>query len=151
MRMLSQEEEADEGKEVTWEDQQRINTFSKLNTRVRSLAEKMDNLKVSIRDWEFARAILTSNSLLQQEKEALDDLAMELELADEDQPVLYKVGEAFLQLPHPRAMKRLESDQAQVDGEIDNLTGVVDECERDMKALKVALYARFGSAINLDE
>jgi hypothetical protein len=28
-------------------------------------------------------------SSLQQEKEALDDLAMELELADEDQPVLY--------------------------------------------------------------
>jgi hypothetical protein len=26
---------------------------------------------------------------LQQEKEALDDLAMELELADEDQPVMY--------------------------------------------------------------
>jgi prefoldin subunit 4 len=71
------------------EDQQRINTFSKLNTRVRSLAEKMNNLKVSVRDWEFARAVLISNSLLQQEKEALDDLAMELELADEDQPVLY--------------------------------------------------------------
>jgi hypothetical protein len=35
--------------------------------------------------------VLTSNFLpsLQQEKEALDDLAMELELADEDQPVLY--------------------------------------------------------------
>jgi hypothetical protein len=27
--------------------------------------------------------------MLQQEKEALDDLSMELELADEDQPVLY--------------------------------------------------------------
>ena len=27
--------------------------------------------------------------MLQQEKEALDDLAMELELADEDQPVQY--------------------------------------------------------------
>ena len=27
--------------------------------------------------------------MLQQEKEALDDLNMELELADEDQPVLY--------------------------------------------------------------
>ena len=26
---------------------------------------------------------------VQQEKEALDDLAMELELADEDEPVLY--------------------------------------------------------------
>ncbi|KAH9176793.1 Prefoldin subunit 4 [Lactarius sanguifluus] len=148
MRMLSQEEEADDGKEVTWEDQQRINTFSKLNTRVRSLAEKMNNLK--------------------QEKEAFDDLAMELELADEDQPVLYdrlhdvaacclilahsyKVGEAFLHLPHHRAMKRLERDQAQVDEEIAKLTGVVDQCEQDMKALKVELYGRFGSAINLDE
>ncbi|KAH9083918.1 Prefoldin subunit 4 [Lactarius deliciosus] len=131
MRMLSQEEEADDGKEVTWEDQQRINTFSKLNTRVRSLAEKMNNLK--------------------QEKEAFDDLAMELELADEDQPVLYKVGEAFLHLPHHRAMKRLERDQAQVDEEIAKLTGVVDQCEQDMKALKIELYGRFGSAINLDE
>ncbi|KAH9046907.1 Prefoldin subunit 4 [Lactarius hengduanensis] len=131
MRMLSQEEEADDGKEVTWEDQQRINTFSKLNTRVRSLAEKMNNLK--------------------QEKEAFDDLGMELELADEDQPVLYKVGEAFLHLPHHRAMKRLERDQAQVDEEIAKLTGVVDQCEQDMKALKIELYGRFGSAINLDE
>ncbi|KAH9985343.1 Prefoldin subunit-domain-containing protein [Russula vinacea] len=129
MRMLSQEEEADDGKEVTWEDQQRINTFSKLNTRVRSLAEKVNGLK--------------------QEKEALDDLTMELELADETS--LYKVGEAFIHLPHHRAMKRLESDQAQVDGEIAKLTDVVDQCERDMKALKVTLYARFGNAINLDE
>lgn len=105
---------------------------------------------------------------MQQEKEALDDLATELELADEDQPVLYaylrehfpsclisiksyKVGEAFLHLPHHRAMKRLESDHAQVDGEIAKLSEAVDQCERDMKALKVALYARFGSAINLDE
>ena len=63
----------------------------------------------------------------------------------------YKVGEAFIHLPYHRAVKRLESDQAQVDGEIAKLTGVVDQCERDMKALKVALYARFGNAINLDE
>ena len=63
----------------------------------------------------------------------------------------YKVGEAFIHLPYHRAVKRLESDQAQIDGEIAKLTGVVDQCERDMKALKVALYARFGNAINLDE
>jgi hypothetical protein len=35
----------------------------------------------------FAQAVLTSN--VQQDKEALDDLATELELADEDQLVLY--------------------------------------------------------------
>ncbi|KAI0305394.1 hypothetical protein B0F90DRAFT_1697551 [Multifurca ochricompacta] len=88
---------------------------------------------------------------LKQEKEALDDLAMELELAEEDQPVLYKIGEAFLHLPYHRAMKRLERDQAQVDEEIAKLTEVVDQCECDMKELKVALYGRFGNAINLDE
>ena len=48
-------------------------------------------------------------------------------------------------------MKRLDKDQAQVDEEIAKLTEVVDQCERDMKTLKVELYARFGSAINLDE
>lgn len=32
------------------EDQHRINTFSKLNTRVRSLAEKVNGLKVSSSD-----------------------------------------------------------------------------------------------------
>jgi len=66
---------------------------------------------------------------VQQEKEAFDDLAMELELADEDQAVLYdrlhalvhvsdlitsyKVGEAFLHLHIHTAMKRLERDQTQ--------------------------------------
>jgi prefoldin subunit 4 len=48
-------------------------------------------------------------------------------------------------------MKRLERDQAEVDEQIAKLTEVVDQCELDMKALKVELYARFGSAINLDE
>lgn len=79
------------------EDQQRINTFSKLNTRFRSIEEKIEGLKVrnatsisqlslSVRDW------------FQQEKEALDDLNMELELADEDTPVLYVVITSYIQL-----------------------------------------------------
>jgi hypothetical protein len=53
----------------------------------------VNNLKVRNSDSGVPPGpILTSISFLpslQQEKEALDDLAMELELADEDQPVLY--------------------------------------------------------------
>jgi hypothetical protein len=75
------------------EDQQRINTFSKLNTRVRSLAEKMNDLKVSIQmlrePVRVSSYVKCARCFSQQEKEALDDLAMELELADEDEPVLY--------------------------------------------------------------
>ncbi|THH14586.1 hypothetical protein EW146_g5755 [Bondarzewia mesenterica] len=150
MRMLAQEEENDEGTDVTWgafaiisfcqspkirskraEDQQRINAFSKLNTRMRSIEERREELK--------------------QEKEALDDLSMELELADEDEPVLYKVGEAFLRMPHSRASKRLKHDQEQLEKELSALDARAEVCEKDMKDLKVTLYAKFGRAINLDE
>ncbi|KAI0339917.1 Prefoldin subunit 4 [Trametopsis cervina] len=131
MRMIAQEDETENNAEVTWEDQQHINAFSKLNTRLRSIEEKIDGLK--------------------QDKEALDDLTMELELADEDTPVLYRVGEAYVHLPHGRAMKRLEKDQEAVDQELSSLKDRAEECEKDMKNLKVILYAKFGKAINLDE
>ncbi|KAJ6594244.1 Prefoldin subunit-domain-containing protein [Mycena capillaripes] len=129
LRMLEQDD--DDAPEVTWEDQQRINSFSKLNTRMRNVEEKLQELK--------------------QEKEALDDLATELELADEDESVLYKVGEAFLHMPLPRALKRLEKDQADVDEQLSNFSSTVEQCEKEMKELKVTLYAKFGSAINLDD
>ncbi|KAG2148715.1 Prefoldin subunit 4 [Suillus bovinus] len=131
MRMLAEEEENDDGTEVTWEDQQRINTFSKLNTRLQSIGERLEELK--------------------QEKEALDDLSTELELTDEDESVLYKIGESFLHLPQPRAMKRLEKDQGVLSAQILDLSAGAEECEKEMKELKVTLYARFGRAINLDE
>ncbi|KAG1736000.1 Prefoldin subunit 4 [Suillus lakei] len=131
MRMLAEEEENDDGTEVTWEDQQRINTFSKLNTRLRSIEERLEELK--------------------QEKEALDDLSTELELTDEDDSVLYKIGESFLHLPQPRAMKRLEKDQAVISAQVLDLSAGAEQCEKEMKELKVTLYARFGRAINLDE
>ncbi|PSR73224.1 hypothetical protein PHLCEN_2v10945 [Hermanssonia centrifuga] len=131
MRMIAQEDEHDDNAEVTWEDQQRINTFSKLNTRLRGIEEKKD--------------------LLKQEKEALDDLTMDLELADEDQPVMYRVGEAYVHMSHSRALKRLEKEQATLDGELLKLSKSAEGCEVEMKKLKVTLYAKFGKAINLDE
>ncbi|KIM45537.1 hypothetical protein M413DRAFT_24720 [Hebeloma cylindrosporum] len=130
MRMLEQEEETNDA-EVTWEDQQRINSFSKLNNRIRIIEEKLQDLK--------------------REKEALDDLSTELELADEDELVLYKVGEAFIHMKQPRAVKRLEKDQASVDARVSVLAVQADECETQMKELKVLLYSKFGTAINLDE
>ena len=103
----------------------------------------------------------------QQEKEALDDLNTELELADEDAPVLYvasqnlwtpssrrcryRIGEAYVHLPHARALKRLERDLAVLEKELSKLKDQAEGCEKEMKSLKVVLYAKFGKAINLDE
>jgi len=131
MRMLTQEDEAEDGAEVTWEDQQRINAFSKLNTRLKALEEKIDVLK--------------------HEKEALDDLSSELFLDESGALVMYRVGEAFLHIPHSRALKRLERDQAQLDKELENLASSSEDIDKEMKELKLTLYAKFGRAINLDE
>jgi len=88
---------------------------------------------------------------LKQEKEALDDLSTELELGDEDELVMYKIGESFLHLPHGRALKRLERDKSSLDSQISDLSDRIEGCEVEMQKLKTVLYAKFGSAINLDE
>ena len=54
-------------------------------------------------------------------------------------------------MPQSRALKRLERDQMSIDGKVATLALQADECEVQMKGLKVVLYAKFGKAINLDE
>ena len=92
----------------------------------------------------------------QQEKEALDDLNTELELADEDAPVLYvasqnlwtpfsrrcryRIGEAYVHLPHARALKRLERDLAVLEKELSKLKDQAEGCEKEMKSLKKYLW-----------
>lgn len=53
--------------EVQWEDQKRINTFSKLNSKLEEYEEQLKALKT--------------------EKEYYDDVSMEMELVDEDEMV----------------------------------------------------------------
>jgi len=48
-------------------------------------------------------------------------------------------------------MARLEKDQSNLDSEVGSLSDRLDECQQEMKGLKTVLYAKFGSAINLDE
>ena len=48
-------------------------------------------------------------------------------------------------------MKRLARDQEKLDKELAGLKEKAEECEKEMKGLKVLLYAKFGKAINLDE
>ena len=54
-------------------------------------------------------------------------------------------------MPLARALKRLENDSGALDAEIAKVKDGVEECENGMKELKLVLYAKFGSAINLEE
>ncbi|KAF9127752.1 hypothetical protein BGW39_005644 [Mortierella sp. 14UC] len=130
MRMLEKEDE--EGDiQVSWQDQENINTFSKYNAKLQDLEEAYKSKKT--------------------EKEYLDDLAMELELVDEDEPVKYRIGEAFVSLSLEAAQERISKSQEELDQEIEGLKAQMDEAVEKMDGLKKVLYARFGNAINLEK
>ncbi|KAJ2741683.1 hypothetical protein GGI20_005018 [Coemansia sp. BCRC 34301] len=127
--LLQREEERDV--EVTWEDQQRINQFSRLNIRLENLEDEYKGQKT--------------------EKEYLDDLATEIELLDEEEPVPYKIGDTFILMSLESAQSRLEKDKEKIDLRVDELDSQISAIASEMDELKRALYAKFGRAINLEK
>ena len=63
----------------------------------------------------------------------------------------YRIGESFVHLKPGNALKRVQRDAEALDDAITKVNADAESCEDEMKQLKVALYAKFGSAINLDE
>ncbi|KAI0133420.1 Prefoldin, subunit 4 [Hypoxylon sp. NC0597] len=130
-RMLTKEDEAaGDEVEVRREDQDKINKFSRLHQRELNLEEE---LKVK-----------------NKEKEELEDISTELELADEDETVPYKIGDAFFHLPLPQAQELLASSTSRVEEEVSALEDKLGTIKDEMTQLKVELYARFGRSINLE-
>ncbi|PWN22159.1 Prefoldin, subunit 4 [Microstroma glucosiphilum] len=128
MRMLNETEENDVS--VSFSDQQSINAFSRYNNRVTDYEEDLKRKR--------------------EEKEAVEEVMMELELVDEEEEVLYKIADSFVHLPQPKVISLLEKETTKLDEEIEALKARVDECEEEMKKLKVVLYGKFGSNINLE-
>ncbi|KAL4774570.1 Prefoldin subunit-domain-containing protein [Aspergillus nidulans var. acristatus] len=133
-RMLSKEDEAtignSEDTEVRREDQEKINRFSRLHQRETVLEEKLKGK--------------------QKDKEDLEEISTELELADEDELVPYKIGDSFVHLPLEEAQTLLASSTERIDSEVAKLEETLSDLRDEMQQLKVALYARFGRSINLE-
>ncbi|KAM7204781.1 Prefoldin subunit domain containing protein [Rhypophila sp. PSN 637] len=131
-RMLSKEEEetaADEI-EVRREDQDKINKFSRLHQHELSIEEEV--------------------KAKHKEKEELDDITTELELADEDDVFPYKVGDAYFHVPLEQAQEMLTTSSNKLEEEISELEDKLGSIREEMTQLKVELYARFGKTINLE-
>ncbi|KAL2256988.1 hypothetical protein VTK26DRAFT_798 [Humicola hyalothermophila] len=131
-RMLTKEEEEAMGDEVEVrrEDQDKINKFSRLHQHELSIEEELKTK--------------------QKEKEELDDISTELELADEDEPVPYKIGDAFFHIPLEQAQELLGISTSKLEEEIEELEDKLGNIREEMSHLKVELYARFGKTINLE-
>lgn len=116
--------------QVTFEDQQKINEFSKLIMRKDAIAQEL--------------------TLQREEKEYLDDVSLEIELIDEDEPVQYKVGDLFIFMKQSKVTAQLEEDAERLDNKIQTLEDKQRDIDSRLDALKAALYAKFGDNINLE-
>ncbi|PMB71850.1 Prefoldin subunit 4 [Beauveria bassiana] len=148
-RMLSKEEEnAGQEVEVRREDQDKINRFSRLHQRELLLEEELKAKNV-----RFPCLVVSGFSLTtaqQKEKEELDDLSTELELADEDEKIRYRIGDAFFHLPLEQAQEMLSTATTRIDEDTGALEEKISTIKEQMTELKVDLYARFGKQINLE-
>ena len=66
-------------------------------------------------------------------------------------PYRYRVGESFLHVPYSHAIRRLKRDASSIAKQLEQVSSSVLDSEQRMKDLKIILYSKFGTAINLDE
>ncbi|KAG2385979.1 hypothetical protein C9374_003128 [Naegleria lovaniensis] len=114
--------------QVTWEDQKKINTFSRIILRFNELEKEISDLK--------------------EETAKLNDASDEIFISDN---ISYVVGELFVEVNSDQAEKLLEARKEQVKRELKEKQREFKEIETKMKELKANLYAKFGSNINLEE
>ncbi|CCX04390.1 putative prefoldin subunit 4 [Pyronema domesticum] len=129
-RLLSKEDESATEVQVTRADQDKINAFSTLHQKQTALQEDLKTKR--------------------QDKEYVEEVKEELELADEDELVPYKVGDSFFLLPLEEVQELLQGDLDGADEKISEIEEQIDENKGVLDGLKVELYAKFGKAINLD-
>ncbi|KAL6074002.1 Prefoldin subunit 4 [Balamuthia mandrillaris] len=128
---MAKVQEGGEDVNVTWEDQQAINSFGRLNIRFHEIEDEVKKLK--------------------EEAQNLDDSTNELILADDDVPVRYKAGEVFVEVPKEEAEQMLEKALQENGVQMEKLEEELAAIKKTMAELKVRLYGKFGSNINLDE
>lgn len=87
---------------------------------------------------------------MQKDKEDLEEISTELELADEDEKIPYKVGDTFISLPLPEVQELLATSTSRIEESVSAVEDRLGTIREEMESLKVDLYARFGKSINLE-
>ncbi|CAF2107806.1 hypothetical protein Bca4012_093726 [Brassica carinata] len=130
--MMQQGKSSSSGSEmqVTWEDQQNINTFSRLNNRFHELE---DDIK-----------------LAKEKCDNLEDAGNELILSDEEM-VRFQIGEVFAHIPREEVETKIEEMKEATFKSLENLQHEKESIVSQMAELKKVLYAKFKDSINLEE
>ncbi|KAK1128701.1 hypothetical protein K0M31_019852 [Melipona bicolor] len=115
---------------ITYEDQQKINKFARQNA-------KMDDIKEELK-------------IKQNELKNLEDACDEIILLDENAKIPYYIGEVFIHEDLEKTQNYLDEIKEKKKQEILNLEGKCIDLKNIISQLKVQLYAKFGSRINLE-
>ncbi|XP_065853929.1 probable prefoldin subunit 4 [Euphorbia lathyris] len=116
--------------EVTWEDQQNINKFGRLNNRLHELDDEIKIAKES--------------------NDNLEDASNELILTDEE-VVRFQIGEVFAHVPKDDVETRIEEMKEVTSRNIEKLEEEKKSILAQMAELKKILYGKFGESINLED
>ncbi len=113
------------------EDQQKINQFARLNSRLEEIKDDVKSKQTEIKTLE----------------DASTDLMM---LEDDDEKVAYQIGEVFVDMTQDEIQSELEKNKETLEGEVTKLQEAASGIKSQMSDLKTHLYAKFGDAINLE-
>ncbi|XP_061340403.1 probable prefoldin subunit 4 [Gastrolobium bilobum] len=116
--------------DVTWEDQQNINKFGRLNNRFRDLE---DDIKIA-----------------KETNDNLEDASNELILTDEEE-VRFQIGEVFAHVPKDEVENRIEQMKEVTSQKLEKLLEEKESVLAQMAELKKILYGKFKESINLEE
>ncbi|KAL7301862.1 hypothetical protein TKK_0005467 [Trichogramma kaykai] len=116
---------------ISFEDQQKINRFARLNA-------KLEDYKDELR-------------LAQNDLQNINDAVSEIELFDDDVQIPYHLGEVFVHENLDQTQVYLEDAKKEKESDIKDLESKCKALETLMSDLKTQLYAKFGKAnINLE-
>lgn len=73
-----------------------------------------------------------------------------MQLADDEERIRYRIGDAFVLLPVENVRSRLETQNQAIADENAVLEKDAVVLRNEMDSLKKSLYSRFGTSINLE-
>lgn len=88
--------------------------------------------------------------IFQSDFKNLEEACDEIDLLDEDERIPYLVGEVFIYQNIVTTQNSLEEAKKNTENEINDLKQQLDKTKELMSELKVHLYGKFGSHINLE-
>ncbi|KAK6915408.1 Prefoldin beta-like [Dillenia turbinata] len=142
--------------EVTWEDQQNINKYGRLNNRFHELEgeikfAKMINKCFSIITHLWLLVAMAPNQAhFEESLENLEDASNELILTDEE-VVRLQIGEVFAHVPKEEVETRIEEMKEANGKNLEKLEEEKESVLAQMAELKKILYGKFKDSINLEE